>query len=177
MTEPVNPYSAPAARVEDTGGGEAERVRREHLSHEAGLRSLGMLYYLGGGVVALLGIASGLGASDRGSGLPFAVGLFVLGLAQVYLGWGVRSLRKWARWPGVAVSVLGLFGFPVGTLVGVYALWLYLSKKGRTVFTPEYAAVRAATPYLKYRTSIFIWVGLALVVVLAFVVVGKVMVP
>jgi hypothetical protein len=62
------------------------------------------------------------------------------------------------------LSALGLLGFPIGTLVNAYILYLYLSKKGRTIFAPEYKDVIAATPHVKYRTSIVVWVFLALVV-------------
>ena len=60
----------------------------------------------------------------------------------------------------------GLLGFPIGTLINAYILYLFLSKKGRTIYSPEYQEVIAATPHVKYRTSIVVWILLALVVVL-----------
>ena len=72
------------------------------------------------------------------------------------------------------LSAIGLIGFPVGTLINAYVLYLLLSKKGRTIFTPAYLDVIAATPHVKYRTSIIVWIFLALIVV---VMLAAVLVP
>ena len=45
----------------------------------------------------------------------------------------------------LVLLVLGLLGFPIGTLISAYGLWLVLSAKGRVVLSPEYAAIVAAT--------------------------------
>jgi hypothetical protein len=72
------------------------------------------------------------------------------------------------------LSGLGLLGFPIGTAINAYILYLFLSKKGRTIFAPEYQAVIAATPEVKYRTSILVWIFLALLVaLLAFGLLGS----
>ena len=81
----------------------------------------------------------------------------------------MRALRPWGRIVGCVLSGLGLLGFPIGTAINAYILYLFLSKKGRTVFAPEYQAVIAATPDVKYRTSILVWIFLALLVALACV--------
>jgi hypothetical protein len=47
-----------------------------------------------------------------------------------------------------------------------YILYLLFSKKGATVFSEEYQRVIAATPEIKYRTSIVIWILLALLLLL-----------
>jgi len=78
----------------------------------------------------------------------------------------VRALRPWGRIVGCILSAIGLIGFPIGTLINGYILYLFLSKKGRTIFAPEYQDVIAATPHVKYRTSIIVWIFLALVVLL-----------
>jgi hypothetical protein len=87
-------------------------------------------------------------------------------------GWGVRSFRRWGRVVGCVLSGIGLLGFPIGTLINAYILYLFLSKKGRTVFSPEYQDVIAATPHVKYRTSIIVWILLALVGALVVVGIG-----
>jgi len=48
----------------------------------------------------------------------------------------------------------------VGTLINGYILWLVLSKKGRFILSKDYAAIVAATPHVKYRTSpwILVWI-------------------
>ena len=90
----------------------------------------------------------------------------VIGIAQMFAGWGVRAFRKWGRIVGCVLSALGLLGFPIGTIINGYILYLFLSKKGSTIFAPEYQEIVAATPHIKYRTSILVWIFLALLVVL-----------
>jgi hypothetical protein len=95
--------------------------------------------------------------------------MLVAGPATLLTGWGVRALQAWARKLGCVLSAVGLLGFPTGTVINAYILYLYLSKKGRTVFSPAYKDVIAATPNVKYRTSIVVWILLALVVALILV--------
>jgi hypothetical protein len=161
MSVAANPYAAPAARVEDVGQNpEAEAIRRAHIGHEASTRSVGLLYYLGGILVTVAAIVS----LSQGGAVVTAL-LLGLGVAQLFAGWGVRALRAWGRVVGSVLSAIGLLGFPVGTLINTYILYLF-SKKGRTIFSPAYKDVIAATPEVKYSTSIVIWILLALVVAL-----------
>jgi hypothetical protein len=162
MSVAANPYAAPAARVEDVGQNpEAEAIRRAHIGHEASTRSVGLLYYLGGILVTVAAIVS----LSQGGAVVAAL-LLGLGVAQLFAGWGVRALRAWGRVVGSVLSAIGLLGFPVGTLINTYILYLFFSKKGRTIFSPAYKDVIAATPEVKYSTSIVIWILLALVVAL-----------
>ena len=170
MSEAVNPYAAPAARVDDIGGNpQAEAVRREHINHEASIKSVGVLYYLAGGGLTVGSIAGLAGAPDAGGG---AVALLMLafGVAWLAAAWGLRALKSWARIVACVLSGIGLLGFPIGTLINGYILYLLLSKKGRMVFSPEYQEVIAATPHVKYKTSIIVWIFLALI--LALIVLG-----
>jgi hypothetical protein len=160
MSESVNPYAAPTASVEDVSASpEKEAIRREHINHEASIKAVGFLYYIGGVAVTVAGIAN-LAGDAPGVG----VFLLVIGVGQLVAGWGVRALRQWGRVLGCILSGIGLFGFPIGTLINAYILYLFLAKKGRTVFTPEYQEVIEATPHVKYRTSIVVWICLALLV-------------
>jgi hypothetical protein len=165
VTGAANPYAAPTARVDDVpASSEAEAIRRAHINHEASIKAVGILYYLGGVGGTLAGIASLVGAAGDAESLFMGLFLVAFGAVSLAGGWGVRALRPWGRIAGCVLSALGLLGFPIGTLVNAYILYLYLSKKGRTIFAPEYKDVIAATPHVKYRTSIVIWVFLALVV-------------
>jgi len=165
----ANPYAPPAARVDDVGvNSEAEAIRRAHISHEASIKSVALLYYLGGVLVTLSALAM-LMVSTQPVGTATAVVLLAVGVAQLFAGWGVRALRGWGRNVGTVLSAIGLLGFPVGTLVNIYILYLFLSKKGRTVFSPAYKEIIAATPDVRYRTSILVWIFLALLAVLIVV--------
>jgi hypothetical protein len=164
MSEAVNPYAAPAARVDDVAPNpEADAIRRAHISHEASIKAVGILYYLGGGVLTLAGLAS-LVAIGSGREAGIMLLLLGIGVGQVFVGWGVRALRTWGRIVGCVLAALAMFNFPFGTLIGGYILYLFLSKKGRTIYSPEYKDVIAATPHVKYRTSMLVWIFFALLV-------------
>ena len=167
-----NPYAAPTAPVEDvSANAQAEATRKAHINHEASIKAVGILYYLGGVLVTIAAAAGLLGAKDASIGATLL--LLGLGVGQFFAGWGVRALRPWGRILGCILSAIGLIGFPIGTLINGYILYLFLSKKGRTIFSPEYQDVIAATPHVKYRTSIVVWIFLALLVaLLAFAILG-----
>ena len=171
MSEAINPYAAPAARVDDTGAdAEGEAIRRAHINHEASIKAVGMLYYLGGAMLTIGAVISLRGAGSEPAALVTALLLLAIAVAQFFAGWGVRALRAWGRITGCVISAIGLIGFPIGTLINAYILYLLLSKKGRTIFSPEYQAIVAATPHLKYKTSIIVWIFLALI--LGLIVIG-----
>jgi hypothetical protein len=156
-------------REGETSNSAAEAMRNEYLRHEASVKSIGVLYYLGGAALMLAGIvgmfAGGSAVGGFGGGLLGAF-LFLLGGGQFWVGTGLRRLRSWARVPTGILSGLGLLGFPFGTIINAYILYLIFSKKGTTVFSDEYHAVIEQTPHIKYRTSIIVWVLLGLVLVL-----------
>lgn len=165
MSEAASPYAAPTARVDDAAPTEAEATRRAHLSHEAGIKSLGMLYYLGAAALSLGGIAAAVGGAGAVEVMVTLLLVVGIGALQGWVGYGLRHYRSWARIPAVVLLVLGLLGFPIGTLISAYGLWLVLSAKGRIVLSPEYAAVVAATPHIRYRTSVVVWVVVVLLVI------------
>jgi hypothetical protein len=143
---------------------ESVNIRNIHLKHEAAVRSIGLLYFLGGTVMILAGVM-GLFSGETSTTLA-GVLLLVLGFVQFWVGRGLRRLQSWARIPTGVLSGLGLLGFPIGTLINAYILYLVFSQKGATVFSPRYQQVIAATPHIKYRTSIVIWILLGLVILL-----------
>jgi hypothetical protein len=164
----LNPYATPRSTVADEGAGsEAEAVRTQHITHEASVKAVGVLFMLGGLltlIVAAAGLLAPATAGGAVDGMLVAAGLAVSALSIVYLGsgWGLRALRPWARVPAVVLAAIGLLGFPIGTLINAYILWLLLSRKGRTVLSAEYAAVVKVTPHIKYRTSIVVWAALGM---------------
>lgn len=155
---------------------DAEATRKEYLNHEASIRSVGFLYCLGGFCVVLLGLGSGIGglAGKGGDGALVGVGvgvfLCLLGVGQFLVGRGLRKLLPWTRTPTAILSGFGLLGFPVGTLINGYILYLVLSQKGRMVLSEEYSRVVAQTPHIVYKSSLAVRVLLWLV--LLFILVG-----
>lgn len=159
MTEVVNPYRAPTAVVAETGvDAQMEVVRQAHIAVESSLRSVGLLYYLGTLGLILSGIVMLTGSTEIG-----AITL-VLGVAMAAVGYGLRTLKPWVRVPAILLATLGLLGFPIGTLINAYVLYLLLCAKGRYIFTPEYEEIRRATPQVRYRTSLLVWIVVSVLV-------------
>jgi hypothetical protein len=56
-------------------------------------------------------------------GLAMMVGLFVaLFCLHWFVGAGARDKKPWARLASIIIGILALFGFPVGTIIGIYLL-------------------------------------------------------
>jgi len=153
---------------------DAEEMRKLHVSHEASVKSVGILYYLGGAAMLFGGLgmtASSLSSSKGPESIAVVVVLFVLAGAYIWVGYGLRRLRRWARITTGILAGIGLLGFPLGTIINAYILYLICSKKGATVFSPEYQEVIRQTPHIKYKTSIVVWIllGIVLLVIVAIV--------
>ncbi len=106
-------------------------------------------------------------------GLAPAIGAVALafGIGQGFTAYGLRRLKNWARIPTTILSCLGLFAFPVGTLINIYILVTVLGKKGQFVTTSEYQRIIAATPHVKRKTSVFVW---ALLILLVIILIGMI---
>ena len=55
--------------------------------------------------------------------------LVVVSLPGLVAGIGLLKMRPWARIVGIVVAILSLFNIPLGTIVGVYGLWVLFSKE------------------------------------------------
>jgi hypothetical protein len=66
--------------------------------------------------------------------LPLLVGfLSTLGLVG---GIGLLSYQSWARYLVIVVAALGCLNIPIGTLKGVYSLWVLLQDDTIKLFQP-----------------------------------------
>jgi hypothetical protein len=171
---PVNPYAPVVTQPGRLApNSQAVQIRKANISHEASVRSIGALYLLGAFFLTLAGLA-GIGLSlyamfggriqlDSPPFL-FAIGVIelVVGIFQGKTGLALRKLQSSGRVGGIVFSTIGLIGFPFGTLISAYFLYLLLSKKGVYVFSDEYKQVIAETPEVKLRTSVIVWIFLAL---------------
>jgi hypothetical protein len=64
--------------------------------------------------------------------LPVFVGVIaLLGLAG---GIGLLSYKQWGRVITIIVSALGCFNIPIGTLVGVYSIWVLMQDETVKLF-------------------------------------------
>ena len=96
-------------------------------------------------VIVLGGVAGAMGVDadpDAAVALPiigltgFAVVLLVVvvSLPALIVGYGLYRLQPWARIAGIVLSVLSLLVFPLGTVLGIYGLWVLFSKDGERLF-------------------------------------------
>jgi hypothetical protein len=100
--------------------------------------SLFMVVVFGG----VAGIVAADGDPDAAVALPIigltgmAVVAFIVGLSLpgVIVGIGLMQFRSWARVGGIVLSILNLIWIPFGTILGVYGLWVLLSKDTERVF-------------------------------------------
>jgi hypothetical protein len=89
-----------------------------------------------------VGIVSSSADADAARAIPFiglfgtfaAVFMLILGLPGVIVGIGLLYFKPWARVLGIVISALDLIHVPLGTLLGVYGLWVLLNKDTEPLF-------------------------------------------
>ena len=69
--------------------------------------------------------------------------LLVLSLPGLITGFGLLAFRPWARILGIVLAILQLVNVPIGTVLGIYALWVLLNKDTERLFA---GALPPATP-------------------------------
>jgi hypothetical protein len=97
------------------------------------------LLALFGGIATLIGTQN---SPDAAAAMPIvgAIGgvicvlLIITGIPGIIAGIGLLKFRPWGRVLGIVVSALDLMSVPLGTALGVYGLWVLLSKEGEAVF-------------------------------------------
>jgi hypothetical protein len=94
---------------------------------------LGVLGMLAAGAVIVILVGSGLLSGDRTAiSVLFVVAAFVGGfltlvsLPGIIAGFGLLAYRPWARILALVLGILNLPGFPLGTVLGVYTLYVLL---------------------------------------------------
>ncbi|MEM9411900.1 MAG: hypothetical protein AAGA30_12345 [Planctomycetota bacterium] len=163
-TEEFNPYAAPQTTevAADELGSDAEQLRRYCLSHETSIKSISLLYYLGGGFVLFSLMFGGMGVITS---------LFFMAIAvfQLSVAYGLRRLHRLARIGGTILSVFSLLSIPIGTIIGGYMLYLLWSKKGQIVFSDRYWQVIRETPHIRYKTPlvirILVWMLVSIILI------------
>jgi hypothetical protein len=105
------------------------------------LTALGFLVLFGGlaGLVGTVGVAEDPDAALAvpilgGIGLFMAVFVGVLSIPGLVVGYGLVKFRPWGRIGGIVLSVLNLLNVPIGTVLGIYGLWVLLSQETEAVF-------------------------------------------
>jgi hypothetical protein len=86
------------------------------------------------GVAPLLDVEIVAGAAVI---VAWLVALFwaVIAIAGIVIGVSLHKRRSWARTATIVLSIVNLLNFPIGTAVGVYALWVMLNPETETLFS------------------------------------------
>jgi len=120
---------------------------------ESHVKVLGLLYILVGGFGGLAGIVFFLllaGPSVAAAYGPISgymisgwmVLLLVLTIPTIVIGAGLLNLAQWSRSAATIIAILELLNFPIGTALGIYALWVLLSPETDPLFSPRFNQVR-----------------------------------
>ena len=112
------------------------------------IRVLGWLYIIPGllGLLLSLSVSGlliliGLFMADRQTtpillltSLGIAMFSFILCIPGIWVGVGLTRFRPWARVLGLVLGVLNLANFPIGTVIGIYALVSLLTPEASILF-------------------------------------------
>ncbi len=105
------------------------------------VKVLGILAIMWGSALVAIGLFVGLLAgrfapelATRSAGAVAYGVLLALGAPAVVAGVGLLYHRPWARILAIVVLAISLLKFPYGTLLGIYGLWVLLSKEGENLF-------------------------------------------
>ena len=174
-----NPYAPPSTDATQSYPGslsEWEALRKPLLATEASIKGIGTLFIIGSVIVMITALSAGASifeledtnSSDAGIATVIIAVLGSIAVFQLITGIYLRKFKPWARICAIILSVISLLNIPVGTLIGIWFLVTLCGSKGSTVFTPRYQQAIRETPHLKYRTPMWIWILLG-VLVLIFV--------
>ena len=126
------------------------------MSRPDGITLLSMLFW----VLAILAIIGGifmLGAKnaiidimeeegdvsqsviDFVDSILIVIGLiaFIIGILYLITGWGLWTLKPWARIIAIVLAIISLFNFPVGTIIGIIILWYLFKPEIKEVFQKQ----------------------------------------
>ncbi|GEM_PF-1478541 len=171
--ESFNPYSAPLSGPEfsDPFQQDDTRIRQQFIDCEANVKTIAGLLMVGG--IILVGPCSMIGfiyAANHGlAGHLLAVAFLLpafLGIAQLVVGFQVRSFHPSARIWAIVFCSLWLLFVPIGTIFGSACLWYLARPAAKYVFTREYLDVIRHTPHVQFQTSALSW-GILAIVLLA----------
>jgi hypothetical protein len=144
--------------VAEVVGAPSYTWRRQEAGMATHVKVLGVLHivisvcgiFLALFLILVFGSASGIvGASANPEEAAIAIpiiGLTGIGLVSFILltsipglvaGWGLLKFRSWARILGIVVSIIALFAIPIGTIVGLYGLWVLLNKDTERLFAAQ----------------------------------------
>ena len=68
------------------------------------------------------------------TGVGFALFAAVFVIPTILCGWGLLKFRRWARVLAIVLASILLFVFPLGSMLGVYVLWVLFTQQTEPLF-------------------------------------------
>jgi hypothetical protein len=103
---------------------------------------------IGAFVFALLVGIGAISGSGDATAILGLVAIFVaalmalLALPGILAGYGLLNRKPWGRILAIVVAAINLVNFPLGTILGAYALWVLLQRASEEYFIPTSPAYR-----------------------------------
>ena len=66
-------------------------------------------------------------------------------IANILAGYGVLKHKNWARILVIILAIINLFGFPIGTALGVYTLIIMFNEETKALFSGQITPVYSDT--------------------------------
>ena len=93
---------------------------------------LGSLFLVISIVMIIVGFVTHymLGTMKPPGGIPWDMGdlfgliILLISLPQLICGYGLLTKKSWSRIFGIILSCLSLLSIPIGTVIGIYGLWV-----------------------------------------------------
>lgn len=63
--------------------------------------------------------------------------LVIASLGTLFTGYALLRMHRYAKFLAGFFAILGLFDFPLGTMLGVYTLWVITRKEEKPIVLPE----------------------------------------
>lgn len=67
-------------------------------------------------------------------GIVVAAIVFVFAALDFYAAFKIGKVQRIGRTLGIVLGILSLFSFPIGTALGVYALWFFFGDMGKALY-------------------------------------------
>jgi len=126
----------------------SEREMHQHVT------ILGWLYIVANAIVLLIGLCGllffvSIGAIGAANGDLVALGVLsaigmvallffgVLALPGILAGYGLLKRKQWGQILALIVGILGVFNVPIGTLIGIYTLFVLLQNTAEPYFASQ----------------------------------------
>lgn len=72
-------------------------------------------------------------------GIVIAFVLVIIAIPGLVAGFGLLQRKNWARVLCIVIAALHIFGFPIGTAIAVYTLWVLLNDETARMFAAPVA--------------------------------------